>query len=143
MPALLLRRQRVQISSKDAFVQSYCAYMIKTVNLCHFIFERNSLRIPYSRETGVPMSNSVHLSFFSISNADIYIRELLLVEGALLQGIGNWQAIAEHIGTRTKDDIEKHYKEVYINSPDWPLPVCCIAMLLASLNTFHRLRVKP
>jgi len=50
-------------------------------------------------------------------------RELLLIEGAMLQGLGNWTAISEHIGGRTKDDVEKHYTEVYINSPDWPMPV--------------------
>lgn len=49
--------------------------------------------------------------------------ELLLLEGVSLQGIGNWQAIAEHVGTRAKDEIEKHYNEVYVDSPDWPLPV--------------------
>ncbi|KAF9651447.1 SWIRM-domain-containing protein [Thelephora ganbajun] len=48
--------------------------------------------------------------------------ELLLLEGVSLQGLGNWQAIAEHIGTRTRDEIEDHYKSVYINSPNWPLP---------------------
>ena len=50
-------------------------------------------------------------------------RELLLLEGLQLQGIGNWQAIAEHVGTRTRDEIEKHYNSVYVDSPDWPLPV--------------------
>jgi transcriptional adapter 2-alpha len=47
----------------------------------------------------------------------------MLIDAALQYGLGNWQAIAEHIGTRTKDDVEKHYKQVYIDSPDWPLPV--------------------
>jgi transcriptional adapter 2-alpha len=50
----------------------------------------------------------------------------LLLEGISLQGLGNWQAIAEHIGTRTKDEVEDHYKSVYINSPNWPLPVCYV-----------------
>lgn len=46
-----------------------------------------------------------------------------MIEGAMLQGLGNWQAIAEHVGTRTKHEVEQHYKEIYIDSPDWPLPV--------------------
>lgn len=50
----------------------------------------------------------------------------MLLEGISLQGLGNWQAIAEHIGTRTKDEVEDHYKSVYINSPNWPLPVCYV-----------------
>lgn len=49
-------------------------------------------------------------------------RELLLLEGLSLQGLGNWQAIAEHVGTRTKEEVEKHYNSVYIDSADWPLP---------------------
>jgi len=48
--------------------------------------------------------------------------ELLLLEGISLQGLGNWQAIAEHVGTRTKEEVEDHYNSVYINSPNWPLP---------------------
>ncbi|PCH35998.1 SWIRM-domain-containing protein [Wolfiporia cocos MD-104 SS10] len=48
--------------------------------------------------------------------------ELLLLEGISLQGFGNWQAIAEHVGTRTKEEVEQHYKSVYIDSSDWPLP---------------------
>ncbi|KAF9818139.1 hypothetical protein IEO21_02981 [Rhodonia placenta] len=48
--------------------------------------------------------------------------ELLLLEGISLQGLGNWQAIAEHVGTRTKEEVEQHYRSVYIDSPDWPLP---------------------
>ena len=54
----------------------------------------------------------------------LYLRELLLLQGISLQGLGNWQAIAEHVGTRTKEEVEKHYKEVYLDSPNWPLPVC-------------------
>ncbi|KAH9929573.1 uncharacterized protein BXZ73DRAFT_90420 [Epithele typhae] len=48
--------------------------------------------------------------------------ELLLLEGISLQGLGNWQAISEHVGTRTKEEVENHYLDVYINSPDWPMP---------------------
>lgn len=54
----------------------------------------------------------------------------MLLEGISLQGLGNWQAIAEHIGARTKDEVEDHYKSVYINSPDWPLPVCYVFRFL-------------
>ncbi|KAF5380632.1 hypothetical protein D9615_004753 [Tricholomella constricta] len=48
--------------------------------------------------------------------------ELLLLTGIASHGIGNWRKIAEHVGTRTKGEVEKHYNEVYVNSPDWPLP---------------------
>ncbi|KAI0065996.1 SWIRM-domain-containing protein [Artomyces pyxidatus] len=48
--------------------------------------------------------------------------ELLLIEGISAQGLGNWQAIAEHVGTRTKEEVEEHYNSVYIESPTWPRP---------------------
>ena len=34
-------------------------------------------------------------------------RELLLIEGISLHGLGNWAAIAEHVGTRTKEEVEE------------------------------------
>ncbi|EJD36036.1 hypothetical protein AURDEDRAFT_188495 [Auricularia subglabra TFB-10046 SS5] len=49
--------------------------------------------------------------------------ELLLIDGLLNSGMGNWQAVAEHIGTRTKEEVEKHYNDVYIDSPAYPLPM--------------------
>jgi len=69
-----------------------------------------------------PRHSDVH-SFYSYH---FRTRELLLLEAVSLQGLGNWQAIAEHIGTRTKDEVEDHYKSVYVNSPNWPLPVCYV-----------------
>lgn len=56
-------------------------------------------------------------------NTDFLSRELLLIEGLMANGLGNWTAAAEHIGTRTPEEAEQHYFEVYINSPNWPLPV--------------------
>ncbi|KAL2217939.1 putative SAGA complex subunit [Thermoascus aurantiacus ATCC 26904] len=49
--------------------------------------------------------------------------ELLLLEGAEIYGLGSWADIAEHIGGyRTKEEVRDHYIEVYINSPNFPLP---------------------
>lgn len=48
--------------------------------------------------------------------------ELLLIEGISLMGFGNWRRIAEHIGTRTKEEVQQHYSQTYIKSPAWPLP---------------------
>lgn len=31
--------------------------------------------------------------------------------------------IAEHVGTRTKEEVEEHYNSIYVDSPNWPLPV--------------------
>ncbi|KAJ7071415.1 hypothetical protein C8F01DRAFT_1110445 [Mycena amicta] len=48
--------------------------------------------------------------------------ELLLLKGIHSQGLGNWKKIAEHVGTQSKEEVEKHYNSVYVDSPDWPMP---------------------
>ncbi|KAI8068252.1 hypothetical protein BC940DRAFT_221751, partial [Gongronella butleri] len=48
--------------------------------------------------------------------------ELLLIQGAEKNGIGNWPAIAAYVGTRSKHECEQHYLDVYVNSPHWPVP---------------------
>ncbi|OZJ03255.1 hypothetical protein BZG36_03518 [Bifiguratus adelaidae] len=48
--------------------------------------------------------------------------ELLLIEAAEKMGMGNWQAIADYVGTKTKEECEDHYLEVYVDSDSWPLP---------------------
>lgn len=40
--------------------------------------------------------------------------ELLLIDGCQLYGLGNWVDIADHIGNRTKEDVEHHFVSVYI-----------------------------
>lgn len=62
--------------------------------------------------------------------ADEVSRELLLLKGISLHGLGNWKKIAEHVGTRTKDEVEQHYNAIYIESPNWPLPVWLSYLLL-------------
>lgn len=80
------------------------------------------------------MPTSEALSFY-IGVADRLMtsfRELLLVEGTAQQGLGNWQAVAEHVGTRTREEVEEHYNSVYIDSPNWPRPVCFFFQSLRS-----------
>jgi len=49
--------------------------------------------------------------------------ELRLIEGAEKYGLGSWADIAAHIGGyRTKEEVEKHYYNVYIESENFPLP---------------------
>lgn len=55
------------------------------------------------------------------------ILELLLVEGLEMFGMGNWEQIAEHIGTKTRLEVAEHYEAVYVKSQDWPSPVCFVA----------------
>jgi transcriptional adapter 2-alpha len=49
--------------------------------------------------------------------------ELLLVEGLEMFGLGNWETISEHIGTKNKLQVEHHYNRVYVQSHTWPYPV--------------------
>jgi transcriptional adapter 2-alpha len=42
--------------------------------------------------------------------------ELLLVSGLIINGLGNWAEVAQHVGTRTKEDCEKHYYQVYLRA---------------------------
>ncbi|KAK6460523.1 hypothetical protein DFJ63DRAFT_337284 [Scheffersomyces coipomensis] len=48
--------------------------------------------------------------------------ELLLIQGCETFGLGNWQDIADHIGNRSKDEVAKHYFEIYLNKETYPLP---------------------
>lgn len=58
-----------------------------------------------------------------IQDSEDFRRELLLLKGIATHGFGNWKKIAEHVGTRTKEEVEKHYNQVYVDSKSWPLPV--------------------
>ncbi len=40
--------------------------------------------------------------------------ELLLISGLIINGLGNWAEVATHIGTRTKEECQQHYEEVYL-----------------------------
>ncbi|KAK0544259.1 Transcriptional adapter ada2 [Tilletia horrida] len=44
--------------------------------------------------------------------------ELLLIDGCQTYGLGNWADIADHIGNRTKEEVERHYLDVYIYGKD-------------------------
>ncbi|KAI6704670.1 hypothetical protein NL676_007632 [Syzygium grande] len=48
--------------------------------------------------------------------------EILLLEGIEMYGLGNWTEVAEHVGTKSKEQCIDHYNEVYMNSPVFPLP---------------------
>ncbi|CAI5756401.1 unnamed protein product [Candida verbasci] len=48
--------------------------------------------------------------------------ELLLIQGCETFGLGNWADIADHIGNRSKDEVAKHYYDIYLGK-DYPLPI--------------------
>lgn len=63
--------------------------------------------------------------------------ELLILEGVDMFGLGNWAAVAEHVGTKGAVDCQQHYTSVYINSPAFPEP-----MPLASMANINQLQVR-
>ncbi|GMJ08276.1 homolog of yeast ADA2 2B, PROPORZ1 [Hibiscus trionum] len=48
--------------------------------------------------------------------------ENLLLEGIEMYGPGDWAEVAEHVGTKSKENCIDHYTNVYIKSPFFPLP---------------------
>ncbi|GAA5872825.1 hypothetical protein JCM16303_006845 [Sporobolomyces ruberrimus] len=66
--------------------------------------------------------------------------ELLLIEGAEMYGLGNWADISEHVGGRTKDECKEHYEEIYLESPDWPLPIVETNFSPTDLDKFASLK---
>ncbi|SPO26155.1 related to ADA2 - general transcriptional adaptor or co-activator [Ustilago trichophora] len=44
--------------------------------------------------------------------------ELLLIDGCQTYGLGNWADIADHIGNRTKEEVQDHYLKVYVEGRD-------------------------
>ncbi|KAJ6793808.1 putative transcriptional adapter ADA2 [Iris pallida] len=47
-------------------------------------------------------------------NAD---EEILLLEGIEMYGFGNWAEVAEHVGTKNRDQCINHYMTAHMNSP--------------------------
>ncbi|GLU08718.1 hypothetical protein SLE2022_256140 [Rubroshorea leprosula] len=48
--------------------------------------------------------------------------EILLLEGLEMYGLGNWADVADHVGTKSKEQCNEHYTNVYLKSPCFPLP---------------------
>lgn len=44
--------------------------------------------------------------------------ELLLIDGCQTYGLGNWADIADHIGNRSKEEVQDHYISVYVEGRD-------------------------
>ncbi|GCE97908.1 transcriptional adapter ada2 [Zygosaccharomyces mellis] len=48
--------------------------------------------------------------------------ELSLIKGGQSYGLGNWQDIADNIGSREKEEVADHYMRYYLYSPYYPIP---------------------
>ena len=67
----------------------------------------------HSRTSDYHVVNKLNFPLFDLNwTAE---EELLMLEGLEKCGFGNWNDIAELIGTdKTKDDVEKHYEKYYL-----------------------------
>lgn len=48
--------------------------------------------------------------------------ELSLIDGIQIFGLGNWEQVAQHVGTKTPEECASHWTRVYHDSPYWPYP---------------------
>jgi transcriptional adapter 2-alpha len=48
--------------------------------------------------------------------------ELLLLEAIAKYGLGNWEDVADHVGTKSLVECRQHYFDSYIDVPTGPLP---------------------
>ena len=48
--------------------------------------------------------------------------ELLLLEAVDMFGLGNWQAVANHIGSKSPMACHSHYMRIWVESPSFPSP---------------------
>lgn len=48
--------------------------------------------------------------------------ELALIKGGQNYGLGNWQDIADNIGSREREEVSEHYSNYYLYSPYYPIP---------------------
>lgn len=63
-----------------------------------------------------------NLSFPLISPDWSADEEILLLEGIEMHGLGSWNDVAEHVGTKSKEQCVDHYNAIYMNSRCFPLP---------------------
>lgn len=71
--------------------------------------------------------------------------ELLLLEAVESNGVGNWQDVAEQLGSRTPSECRDHFLEVYLGAEQPPraLPATAITQSIASLRTARTKRPRP
>lgn len=57
------------------------------------------------------------------TNVSLLIECIYIYQGLEMYGFGNWEEVAEHAGTKSRDQCLDHYNSAYMNSPCFPLPV--------------------
>lgn len=112
------------MGAKEAQVRIRCAHSAcNDYDLCVQCFakgESTNNHQPATHPFNVIEQNSVPI-YDKNWGAD---EELLLLEGCEIYGLGSWADVADHIGGyRNKDEVRAHYQKIYLDSPNFPLPV--------------------
>lgn len=68
--------------------------------------------------------------------------ELQLITGLELYGMGNWEQVAEYVGSKSKAECAAHYNEVYTRSPVWPLPNMTVVSVASKTESRNERRPK-
>ncbi|KAI4371621.1 hypothetical protein MLD38_009949 [Melastoma candidum] len=89
-------------------------------DLCIECFSVGAEVVPHKSNHPYRVMDNLSFPLFCAEwNAD---DEILLLEGIEMYGLGNWAEVAEHVGTKSKEQCIDHYTKVYMNSPLFPLP---------------------
>ncbi|PVU96405.1 hypothetical protein BB561_001188 [Smittium simulii] len=90
-------------------------------DLCVSCFAKGVELGSHKREHAYSVVSKHTFPIFSIDwTAD---EELLLIDGLIQFGMGNWEEVATYVTSKTKEECEQHYYDTYVESKDWPLPV--------------------
>ena len=54
--------------------------------------------------------------------------EMLLLEAVEMVGLGNWEAVATHVATKSSEECIRHYNTVYLGSASFPQPQMALEM---------------
>lgn len=61
---------------------------------------------------------------------------MLLLEAVDIYGPGNWQAVTEHVGSKSKDQCFGHWFSTYINHDACPLPRSLPEMAMIDIKQY-------
>lgn len=69
--------------------------------------------------------------------------EIKMLEGLEEFGVGNWEQVSETIMTKTAEETEQHFLDVYLGSQDAPLPDTTVVLPAAAVDPPKKGAVVP
>lgn len=107
---------RADITSKISIKCAVC----QDFDLCLNCFSMGVEVVPHRNFHDYHVVDHVTVPIFDPTwGAD---QEMLMLEGIEMYGIGNWSDAADHVGTKSRVECEKHYYDIYLSGPTAPLP---------------------